>query len=85
MGGVAQAVAGSDRHAGRAQASAGGYVVVLDVDVDEEDAGAILAAIRMVKGVSDVVPVEGSSEMTIATARVRNEMRERLLNLVRDL
>lgn len=43
----------TDRHAG--------YVVTLDRDIREDDAEAVLNAIRMVKGVASVTPVDGDA------------------------
>lgn len=58
-----------------------GYVVVLEAPTREEDAAATLAAIRQLRSVADVQPVEsvGASEFIVAT-------RERLaaVEIMRD-
>lgn len=61
-----------------------GYVVMLDEDLRSEDAAATLNALRMVKGVRAVTPVEGEmSAQIFAVERDRlklwDEIRELLL------
>ena len=52
----------TDRHAG--------YIVTLDHDIREDDAAAIITALRMVKGVISVEPVVADHHTYVAAARV---------------
>ncbi|MCP9947236.1 hypothetical protein [Actinomadura madurae] len=61
-----------------------GYLVALDHDIREDDAEAILNAIRMIKGVQSVQPVPaGAYEASIAEQRRDDAWREGLLQLVK--
>ena len=53
-----------------------GVLVTFDRDIREDDAEAILTAIRMVRGVADVSPVEADSNDWMARQRVRSEISE---------
>ncbi len=66
----------TDRHAG--------YIVTLAHDLREDDAEAILTALRMVKGVIDVRPVVADHILHIAAMRVDQEWREKLYKLARE-
>jgi hypothetical protein len=61
-----------------------GYVVTLAEDMREDDAQATLTALRMIKGVVGVEPVETSADLHIAYTRADTRWRERLLEMVRD-
>lgn len=66
----------TDRHSG--------YVVVLDHDMREDDAEAILNAIRMIKGVATVEPVVSSLlDGQIAEGRRDRLWQEALSRLIR--
>jgi hypothetical protein len=52
-----------------------GFVVTLDRDISEDDAEAVINALRMVKGVVKVEPVEASFDDQIIQTRVQNEVR----------
>lgn len=65
----------TDRHAG--------YIVVLDTDLDEDDAEPVLAALRMVKGVRSVEPLVSSWEVHVAEERVRFELGKAVQDAVR--
>ena len=67
----------TDRHAG--------YVVTLTDDIREDDAEAIINALRLIKGVVSVQPVAGDHQLVIAKERVREEYRAKLIALLRDL
>ena len=67
----------TDRHAG--------YVVTLADDIREDDAEAILTALRMVRGVLSVAPVVADLPGHIAEMRVRTELHGKLLDVCRDL
>ena len=60
----------TDRHAG--------YLVTLDTNIREDDAQAILAALRMVKHVVAVEPIIASMEVQLAETRARHSLRQRL-------
>lgn len=59
-----------------------GFVVTLDHDIREDDAEEILNAIRMVKGVVSVKPVQANSDDDIIRSRVLSELRQKLLGIV---
>lgn len=64
-----------------------GFVVTLTDDIREDDAEAIVTALRMVKGVASVEPVVASSETwkQVAEARARTEVRALLLKALDEL
>lgn len=64
----------TDRHAG--------YVVTLSEDIREDDAEAIINAIRMVKGVINVRPIVSNVELMIAEDRTDQEWREKIRQLL---
>lgn len=67
----------TDRHAA--------YVVTLREDIREDDAEAVMTALRMVSGVVDVQPVIGDFvHQQIAEGRVRADLRERVWAVIRD-
>ena len=65
----------SERHAG--------YVVTLDADLHEDDAEQVLTALRMIRGVVSVVPVQGSIETAVGEERARYELRAKLLEALK--
>jgi hypothetical protein len=66
----------TDKHAG--------YLIVLDQDIREDDAEAIINAIKMIKHVSTVTPVVANPTMYIAQNRADDVWRERLLTLLQE-
>jgi hypothetical protein len=60
----------TDRHSG--------YVVVLEKDIREDDAEGIINAIKMVKGVLTVKPVEATVGFVIERERVKAEYANKL-------
>lgn len=52
--------------------------VVFDEDIREDDAQSLLAMLRQVRNVADVVPNVGDISTAVATARVRAELSEKL-------
>lgn len=64
----------TDRHAA--------YIVTLDEDIREDDAEAIINALRMVKHVIGVEPVVASFEQRIAERRVSDEWRKRIYGML---
>jgi len=61
-----------------------GYIVILREDVREDDAQAIMTALRMVSGVASVEPVIASHEQAIARSRRDGQWVTALLSLVHE-
>lgn len=55
-----------------------GYIVTLEKDIREDDAEVVITALRMIRGVVAVTPVEANPESRIAEERVRQELRVKL-------
>jgi len=66
----------TDRHVG--------YVVTLDREVREDDAEAIITAIRMIKGVIGVEPVLQSPDHHIAVMKAKRDIEDRLWTALRQ-
>lgn len=66
----------TDRHAG--------YIVTLEGDIREDDAEAIINALRLVRGVLSVEPVVADVAVHIAEKRARADVLDRLLDLVKE-
>lgn len=61
-----------------------GFLVTLEYDIREDDAGEILTALRMVRGVLSVEPAPVSPmELHIAEQRVRRELGQQLIAVLR--
>ena len=60
------------------------YTVTLALPVREDDAQAIINAIRMVKGVAEVVPVVATPEAYWARSTARSELLRDLLDLLKE-
>jgi hypothetical protein len=58
-----------------------GVLVTFEDDIREDDAEAMIGAIRMVKGVLTVAPVPASFEDDMARDRVRAEFRDKLIDM----
>jgi len=65
----------TDRHSG--------YVIALAEDIREDDAEAVLTALRMVKGVMSVTPIISDGHADIVAMRVDRHWRERIEGLLR--
>jgi hypothetical protein len=61
-----------------------GYIITLAEDVREDDAEAIVTALRMVRGVLDVRPVVADVAVAMAQLRADNTWRGRLQDLLRE-
>jgi hypothetical protein len=61
-----------------------GYIVTLDDDIREDDAEAIIGAIRMIKFVQSVTPIEAGYSDVIARERRDSRWREALIQLAED-
>ena len=66
----------TDRHAG--------YVVTLAKDIREDDAEAILTALRMVKGVLSVKPIIADLNLITAQERVRHDLTQKLREVLKS-
>lgn len=62
-----------------------GYVVVLERDIREDDAEAVINALKMVRGVIDVKPVESNIDAEISGVRARTEVRQKIYNVLKEL
>lgn len=58
------------------------YTVTLDGVYKDEDAKKIQGAIEMIKGVSRVVPQVANAEMYFAIDKARNELGEKILEVI---
>lgn len=66
----------TDRHSG--------YVVALDANMREDNAQAVLDAIRMIKGVISVRPLVADPMAEIHAARTRRELTMKILDLIQS-
>lgn len=66
----------TDRHAG--------YIVTLAEDWRDDDAEAIINALRMIRGVADVSPIVADYDLHIAEVRARDAWRKRIHKLLDD-
>jgi len=63
-----------------------GYLVVLEVDLREDDAQPLLDAIRLLRGVASVQPIESEcGTQAISDARVRSELAKKLHEVLRPI
>lgn len=62
-----------------------GYVVVLTKDIREDDAEAVIAALKMIKGVLTVKPITGDMATMVIESRMKNELRDRLYQVIKEL
>lgn len=62
-----------------------GLTVAFEDDIRDDDAEAIISAIRQIRGVAGVVPVEASSDDWMARMRVKEEIRKEVLALLDKL
>lgn len=63
---------------------AAGFLVVLERDIDAEQASAVLAALRQVRGVVSVSAVPASIDVAIAESRANLRWAQRLQQLARE-
>jgi hypothetical protein len=61
------------------------YIVVLDQDIREDDAVSTINALAMVKGVAEVKPVIGGSDVWIAQTVARTRLRGAFMRMIQDL
>lgn len=62
-----------------------GFVIALEKNISEEAAEKILEAIKLLKGVVDVTPINTDINLHIAEMRVKNDVRARLYELAAEL
>jgi hypothetical protein len=60
------------------------YIVTLAEDIREDDAEAVLIALRMVSGVPSVKPLAASWEVHVAGERRDSQWRDALYGIARD-
>lgn len=66
----------TDRHAG--------YVVVLKEDLREDDAQALIDALKMLKGVLTVEPIISGPDIIISTHRAKAEIERKLWKVLHE-
>lgn len=62
-----------------------GFQVALDMNYREDDVEFIVNAIKMIKGVISVDPIEAEFSDYVEIVRVKQEMREKLYDLINNL
>lgn len=60
-----------------------GLTVAFSQDIREDDVEAIVNAIRMIKGVMDVLPIENTSEDWIIKERVKRELSSKIYEVLK--
>jgi hypothetical protein len=60
------------------------FLVTLGEEVAEDEARAIAAALRMVRGVASVQPAEANPDWQLARERIDAEWRQRIVGLLDD-
>lgn len=60
------------------------FTVILEKEIREDDCSAILDAIRMVKGVREVVPILANPEYYSALVRIKQELWMKIITLVKE-
>lgn len=66
----------TDRHAG--------YIVTLEKDIREDDAEAVIEALRMIKGVLNVQPVVSDLHTQLAESRVAEDYQRKFLDFFKQ-
>jgi hypothetical protein len=66
----------TDRH--------GGYVVILEHNIREDDAQATMAALTQIKGVMSVEPIKADINITLAEGRAKAKLVRKLYDFVAD-
>lgn len=59
-----------------------GYVITLEKDIREDDSQSIIEAIKMIRGIVRVEPIETGFDIHIATARAETEMHRRIFEAI---
>jgi len=59
-----------------------GFIVTLAKDTREDDAECIITAMRLIKGVISVKPIESDIDLHIATERVKRDLFEKLYSIL---
>lgn len=55
-----------------------GFVVTLEKDTREEDAGGLISALCQIRGIASVIPVTTDVKLTIAKEQAKAEFKRRL-------
>ena len=61
-----------------------GFIVTLSDNIREDDAEAIINALRMIKGVADVSPVCANADDRIIRARVWHELTDKVFRALEN-
>ena len=61
------------------------FTVVPDKDYRDDDSEAIITALKMVKGVAGVIPVEEEPSDYVVRARFRREIADKLRLIIQEL
>lgn len=59
-----------------------GLTIALDKDFREDDAEKLILAIKQVRGVLDVTPIEEDSNDWISRSRIKSELQKKLWDIV---
>jgi hypothetical protein len=59
-----------------------GFIVTLERDIREDDAEAIVNAIGMLRGVSNVEPIKADYHTRMAVHQAKDELRKKILDLI---
>ncbi len=62
-----------------------GFVITLEADIREDDAYGIIEAIRHIRGILDVQPVEAIPDDTINRRRVANDFQQAIWKAFEEL
>lgn len=62
-----------------------GFTVILDNEMREDDIEYIVNAMRMIKGVQQVLPVESCSEDMMARQKCISDIKHKLFDIVNEL
>jgi len=60
-----------------------GVTVAFGHDIREDDAEWVINAIKMIKGVMDVKPIESQSQDWIIESRIRMDIRSKILDILK--
>lgn len=61
-----------------------GFKIALAQDIREDDAEHIITALKMIKGVVGVTPLEDSPEDYIQAIRIKAKVRDKLYDLIKQ-
>lgn len=62
-----------------------GFTVILEEDIREDSADEIINALKMVKGVQQVIPIENDGSESMTEMKVRLDIARELMDFARGL